>query len=102
MPLGTKSYFSNSSTHVERSLESLSDLGYSLAIPWNGVYTTGWVEGLPSHVDGPVWGTERNLVFRTDPEYYAPGNIIRSNVIPEIDPSNPIYSFDRTKYTKKI
>jgi len=102
MTIGTKNYYTNSSTHVARSKEIWDDLGYSLDIPWNSVYTAGWQESKPSHADGPVWGYERTMITRSDPEYFAPGDIIRSNVIPEINVYNPIYSFDRSQYTYKI
>ena len=101
--IGTKSYFTNTSTHIERSQEMWTDLGYSLDIPHSSVYTAGWQESKPNHGDGgEVWGTERTMITRSDPEYFAPGNIIRSNIIPEIDVNNPIYSFDRSRYTYKI
>ena len=98
----TKIYYTNESTHIIRSQAPWNDLGYSLAIPWNSVYTSGWQESGPHHEDGPVWGTERQLITRSDPEFYAQDNIIRSNVIPEINPNDPIYHFDRSKYTFKI
>jgi len=100
--IGTKSYFTNTSTHVARSQEMWTDLGYSLDIPHSSIYTAGWQESKPSHADGPVWGYERVQISRSDPEFYAADNIIRSNVIPEIDINNPIYSFDRSRYTYKI
>ena len=102
MTIGTKNYFSNSTTHIERSQEMWNDLGYSLDIPWNSVYTSGWQESKPSHIDGPVWGYERTMITKSDPEYFASGGIIRSNVIPEINVHNPIYSFDRSKYSYKL
>jgi len=102
MTIGTKNYFTNTSTHVARSQPVFDDLGYSLDIPWSSVYTAGWQEQKPSHADGPVWGYENKLTTRGDPEYFAAGDIIRSQVIPEINVHDPIYSFDRSKYVHKV
>jgi hypothetical protein len=102
MTLGTKNYFTNTTTHVARSEPVFADLGYSLEIPWNSVYTSGWQTQKPSHADGPVWGYERTMITKSDPEYFAAGDVIRSNIIPEINIHDPRYSFDRSKYTYKI
>lgn len=100
--IGTKNYYSNTSSQISRGMEPWQDLGYSLDIPWNSIWTTGFMDAPFTHADGPVWGEERKMISRSDPEYYASGNIIRSNVIPEINTRDPIYSFDRRKYTIKI
>ena len=42
MSLGTKSYFLNETQLIHRSQDLWNDLGYSLDIPWNDVYTAGW------------------------------------------------------------
>ena len=96
---GTKSYFRNDLSGIFRSTPEWFDLGYSLPIPWNMVYQTGWIDAKPGHADGPVWGEERKLVTRPDPEFYASDNLIRSNVIPVINIRDPIYSFSREKHT---
>ena len=62
MTIGTKNYFTNTSTHVARSQPMFNDLGYSLDIPWSSVYTAGWQEQKPSHADGPVWGQNEHLL----------------------------------------
>ena len=100
--IGTKSYYSNPMSQIERGMEPWFDLGYSLDIPWNSVYTTGFMDAPFTHADGKVWGTEREMISRPDPEYWASDNMIRSNVIPEINVHDPIYAFDRQKYTKRI
>jgi len=98
--LGTKNYYTNETTHITRSQQLWHDLGYSLDIPWNTIYTAGWQDAKPTHADGAaVWGTEKQLITRSDPEYFAPGDIVRSNVLPQINVHNPIYQFDRSKYT---
>ena len=95
----TKNYFTNESTHIVRSQEMWTDLGYSLSIPWNAIYSTAWQDAKPGHADGPVWGSERQLITRPDPEFFASDGVIRSNVLPNINVNDPIYSFDRRKYT---
>ena len=98
--LGTKNYYTNDSTHIARSMALWDDLGYSLDIPANDIYTAGWMDAKPTHADGAaVYGTERQLTVRRDPEYFAPGSIIRSNVLPQINVHDPIYKFERAKYT---
>ena len=93
----TKNYYSNDTTMVSRSQPMFTDLGYSLDIPWNDIYTAGWQDSKPD-----TWGFENKLITRSDPEYFAPENIIRSNIIPQINPHDPIYSFDRSKFTYTI
>jgi hypothetical protein len=93
----TKNYYTNESTHIQRSYEDWNHYSYSLAIPWNEVYTNGWQEQKPD-----IWGYERKLITRSDPEYFAPDGIIRSNILPQINPNDPIYSFDRAEYTFDI
>ena len=94
----TKTFYYNPMQTYERGMESFSDHGYSLAIPWNDVTTTGWMN--PTAMK--IWGTENKLTVRDDPEYYAPGNFIRSNVIPSINPNDPIYMFSRKDYTYNL
>ena len=103
MPLGTKSYFTNETTHINRGMKLWDDVGYSLDIPWNTVYTAGWQDAKPTHSDGPVWGSENKLITRPDPEYYAPGGIVRHRgPMPQININDPIYSFDRSKHTYSL
>ena len=93
----TKNYFLNEASTVERSQPVFADLGYSLDIPWNDIITTGWVESKPSN-----YGSENLLITRSDPEYFAPNNVIRSNVLPHINVNDPVYQFDRSKFTYKL
>ena len=83
-----------------RGMESFSDLGYSLEIPWNDIQTSGWANTEAEPMK--VWGTENKLVIRDDPEYFAPDNLIRSNVIPAINLNDPIYQFSRKDYTYSL
>lgn len=93
----TKNWFTNPTSQIERSLQPIQDLGYSLDIPWNDIITTGWQESRPD-----IWGYENKIITRSDPEYFAPGNIIRTNVLPQININDPIYSFDRANYTYSL
>ena len=61
--IGTKGYYTNDSTHIHRSMALWDDVGYSLDIPWNSVYTAGWQFAKPSHADGVVWGYERKMII---------------------------------------
>lgn len=99
---GTKSFYLNSGSLISRSQELYFDAGYTLDIPWNTVYTSGWMDGKPSHDTGAVWGTENEMITRRDPEYFAADNIVRSNIIPEINVNDPIYQFDRSQHTFRI
>ena len=99
----TKSFFTNEMTHIQRSMEPYTDLGYSLDIPWNSVFTSGWMDARPSHDTGPVWGRENVLVTSRKPEYFASDNIVRmTGPMPEININDPMYMFDRTKYSYRV
>jgi len=83
--------------NIKKSEPYFRDLGYSLPIPWPNVTTFGWWE------DGPSYPTENVLITRRDPEYFAQNDLVRSSGgNPEIDLSNPIYQFDRKRYTFKV
>ena len=108
MPIATKTYFQDPFQLTEMGLALETDKGYAIPIPANPVTTFGWQWEIPMHGDplvgsqSRVWGEENKFTTRPDPEYYAPNNTIRANVIPEIDPNNPIYQFDRSKFTHKV
>ena len=91
----TKNYYLPETITIARSLKPMFDIGYSLDIPHNPVYNTGWQFSKPD-----TWGKEHLLITRPDPEFYAPDNLVRSNgVVPEININDPIYSFNRENYT---
>ena len=90
----TKNWYLNTSTTISRSEPVFTDLGYSLDIPANDVYTAGWQFTKPN-----TWGKENLLVTRPDPEYFAPNGIIRSNVLPSINPEDPVYKFQRSEHS---
>ena len=93
----TKNWYLNTSTTYQRSEQPLFDLGYSLDIPVNDIYSTGWIFEKPN-----TWGSEHLLITRPDPEYFAPGGQIRSNVLPAININDPVYMFNRSDYTYDI
>ena len=97
--IGTKNYFTNESTHIARGMKPWNDLGYfPIDIPWNDVYTAGWQESRPD-----IWGFENKLITSSQPEFFAPGNIVRSTGgLPSIDVSDPIYAFDRLQHTYSV
>ena len=108
MTITTKVYYQNPFEMTTQGLTLDKDSGYRIPIPANPVSTFGWQYGVPTHGDAKygetsrVWGQENVMTTRADPEWYAPNNEIRSNVIPEIDPKNPIYQFDRAKFTHRV
>ena len=102
MSAQTKPFYTNEMTHVSRGQPELNDLGYSLDIPWNDIYTTGWVDSKPTHDTGVPWGNENKLVTSRQPEFYAPDGLVRSNVLPIINIHDARYQFDRQKYTYTI
>ena len=89
----TKNFYLNTTNTINRSEETFFDLGYSLDIPANDIYTAGWITAKPD-----TWGKEHVLITRSDPEYFAPGEI-RKNVIPHININDPVYSFERSNFT---
>ena len=67
----------------------LRDYGHSFNIPWVMPHTAGfWTEGtIP---------TEKKLIMSDVPEYFATNDIIPSTGgLPVIDPSDPIYQYER-------
>ena len=83
--------------NLTKSEPFFGDLGYSLPIPWPSITTYGWWE------EGPSYPTENVLITRRDPEYFAQNDRIRSNGgLPEINPDDPIYKFDRKNYTFQV
>ena len=101
--IATKHFYTNEMTHIQRSMEPYQDLGYSLDIPWNSVFSSGWMDSKPAHDTGTVWGRENVLNTSRQPEYFAPDNIVRTTgPMPEININDPMYMFDRAKYSYRI
>ena len=98
MTIHTKTWFSNQYSHISRGQKMFSDLGYSVDIPWNPVYTSGWYFATPD-----IWGQQNKLTIGVGkPEYFAPDNIIRSNIIPEVNPAVPDYQYERSAHTYAV
>ena len=79
-----------------RSEPYFRDYGHSFVMPWILPHTVGyWNEGsIP---------TEKKLITRDDPEYFATNNIIRSTGgLPVINTNDPVYRFDRNEYTYSV
>ena len=83
---------------TQSSLKPIANtLGFQIPIPWPDPTTMGYYFG-----ENPQYG-RRELVYRSDPEYYARDNVIPSvGGVPRINPYDPIYSFSREKYTARV
>jgi len=91
----TKKFYSNPTTQVSKSLEDLFDFRFDYQIPWTDVTTAGW-QNTPDQIK--MWGTDNKLVMRDDPEFFAPNDLIRSDIIPSININDPIYQFERSQF----
>ena len=72
------------------------DYGHSFAMPWVMPHTAGfWNHGtIP---------TEKKLILRDDPEFFATNDIIPSTGrMPVIDPGDPVYRFDRNDFSYPV
>ena len=99
----TKSYYLNELSTRASGQHPWTDLGYSLDIPWNDVVTSGWMDAVPTHSDGKVWGKENILVTARDPEFHLPDNVVRvTGTMPSININDPRYQFDRNNYSYKL
>ena len=79
----TKNFYLNPTTEISRSEENFSDLGYSVAIPWNDVTTAGWYNYQHNDVNPPIkmYGTQNKLVMSDKPEtVYEPGCLARPEI----------------------
>ena len=100
MPINTKVYYADPHQVSRQGFDFPKDRGYSIPIPANPITTFGWQWEVPTHGDPligvkeKVWGEENIMTTRPDPEYFAPNNEIRANIIPEVDAKNPIYQFE--------
>ena len=70
--------------------------GFFFKLPHPDIQTSGFYFG-----ENPGYG-RRQLVFRSDPEYYAVDRTVPSSGgVPKYNPRDPIYAFDRSKFTEK-
>ena len=92
----TNTQFHEPGFEIKKSEPFFGDLGYSLPIPWPLISTAGFWH------DGSI-PTDRKLIMRSDPEYFATNDQIRSNSgLPTIDVRNPIFNFDRNEWTIEV
>ena len=96
----TKNYYLPDTEQIYTSEPVFYHMGYWNPIPWNDIYTSGWANTDPNPMR--MWGSENKLLLRDDPEFFAPGDLIRSNVIPSINPSDPIFKFQRNEHEYKV
>lgn len=104
MGIQTKSFYQNTSNNISRSEEDLKDLGYWVAIPWNEVYSTGWLN-YQTDFNTPIrmWGDENKMILTDQPEYFTSDGYLRSTGgIPTINTNNPEFEFDRTKAVYRV
>ena len=79
----------------QRTFEN--NLGFFFKLPHPDIQTAGTYFG-----ENPEYG-RRELVFRSDPEYFSVQNTISSSGgLPKYNPYDPIYAFSREKFTKKM
>ena len=72
-------------------------LGFQFTIPWPQTQTAGFYNGQGAIPD------RKELVYRDDPEWFAVQNIVRSTAgVPEVNPYDPVYKFDRERYTVRF
>ena len=89
----TNTQFHPTSFEIEKSEPFFGDLGYSNVIPWPLIHTAGFWH------DGTI-PTERKLIMRADPEYFAVDDLIRSNNnLPTVDAAKAIFNFDRNEWS---
>ena len=89
----TNTNFHPTQFEILKSEPFFGDLGYSLPIPWPLISTAGFWH------DGTI-PTEKKLIMRADPEYFAPNDLIRTNnSLPTVDASKAIFNFDRNDWT---
>jgi hypothetical protein len=95
----TNPYWTPDPAYVKKtSLKPITNtLGFQFNLPWPDLSTSGFYYG-----ENPVYG-RRQLVYRSDPEYYARQNIIPSiGGVPRVNPYDKIYQFSREKYTVRV
>ena len=92
--LQTKGYYEAETNIMKQSVKDLNGLQIYYDIPWNDVYSTGWI-----YKKDNTWGQENKMVTKPDPEFFAPGEIVRTNVIPAINLNDPKYQYSRQAHT---
>ena len=97
--------------HWKQSEPFFGDLGYSLPLPWPNVSTAGYLEGGNMNDSGGVeprmptnrMPSQKQLIHSDRPEWFATNNKIRTlGGLPEIDVTNPVYTYRRADATVNI
>ena len=89
----TKNYYLPETDVPTSAIQDLNGLQIWHDIPWNDIYSTGWQTKKDN-----TWGQENKMLLKPDPEYFAPGDIIRTNVLPSINPNDPIYKYSSEEH----
>ena len=89
----TKNWYLPETDIIKPAERDLNGLQIWYDIPWHDIYSTGW-----QMVKDNTWGRENRMLTRPDPEYFAPGDILRTNVIPAINPNDPIYTYSTSDH----
>ena len=85
------------STGTKGQKSFANNLGFFFKLPVADIQTSGYYFG-----ENPI-PDRRELVFRSEPEYYAvDGKVPSSGGLPKYDPRDPMYAFKRSDYTKKF
>ena len=80
-----------------KSQKTNDGYGFTFKLPFPDISTAGWYFG-----EEPV-PQRRELVFRSDPEYFAVENTIPSSGgVPKYNLYDPIYQFRRSDHVQKI
>jgi hypothetical protein len=97
----TKNYYT--APLISHGGPMLTDIGYSIPIPANDIYSTGWQDVKPD-----IPGFENKLIIRKDggdvraPEFFTENNILRSNVLPIINPDDPRYAYSMLEHVVSV
>ena len=84
-------------TWGKKSQPQTDGYGFTFKLPWQTPVTSGWYFG-----EGPV-PQRSEMVFRSDPEYYAIDNTIpASGGVPAVNLYDKAFQFRRSKYTRKV
>ena len=96
--LQTKGYYVPETNIIRPSVRDMNGLQIFYDIPWNDVYSTGWIFQKDN-----TWGQENKMALKPNPEHFAPGNLLRTNGgMPNINPNDPKYKFSRQENTVTI
>ena len=92
----TKNWYLPETDIIKPSERDMNGLQIWYDIPWHDIYSTGW-----QMVKDNTWGQENKMVLKPQPEFFAPGNLIRGNGggLPSVNTNDPIYQYKRQNAT---